>query len=144
MSLDLAAPIRTALVDDDGIAGMLAQWAGEPGVHTRRPAPADAGYPLIIVSGNITAGDRDGLRSRRPVITRDVTIYGENPAHYREVEELGVLVHALFHRNRWAISVPGFHVIDIVSSGPMIAPTDDDKTVARVVPLVISLKDLSA
>jgi hypothetical protein len=141
--LNLAAPIRTALIDALSISGELADWRGEPAVFTRRPIPGDATYPLIIVSPDIAVTDEDALKTRRPIVLRDVTIYGEQPDQYRTVEALGYRVRLLFHRQRFSIAVPGYHVVDIRCSGPMVAPADDLDHLARLVTLRVRLEDLA-
>lgn len=141
--LNVAGPLRTALIDSDPIATRLEQYEGEPAVFTRRPVPDGATYPLIVVSPDIAISDEDGLKSRRPVVLRDLVAYGEQPDQYRVVEELGYLIRALFHRQKFSVIVPGYRVVDIVARGPQIAPTDDERHLARIVALRIRLQDLA-
>ena len=140
MSLDLAPALRDALIDAPTIYPSLASWQGEPAVHTRRPVPPDSGYPMIVVSPDVAITDEDGLNSDRPVVVRDILIYGQQPAHYRTVESLGYAVRGLFHRARNSLSPAGYHVIDVRAQGPFPAPTDDENTVARAVSLTIRLR----
>ena len=142
MSYDLSGPLRTALVGNEPIAALLSTWQNEPAVFTRRPTPDDAATPMIVVGPDISAMNLDVLVSRRPTPRRDILIYGDQPAHYRIVEQLGYMVRDLFHRNRLSITVPGFHVIDIIASGPIMGPTDDDKRLCRVVPLLLKLQQV--
>lgn len=139
--MNLSAAIRTALVEDTGIAAALANYQGTKPVFTRRPAPDDAPFPIIMVSGDIAVDDADGVDDDRPIVTRDVGVYGQNePADaYVAVEELGWAVRRLFHRRKNVITVDDWHVIDVVARGPRIAPTDDEKTVGRVVSLTVRL-----
>ncbi len=111
---------------------------------TRRPIPSESGNPTIVIGPNAGLSDRDGLTSRRPLVVRDVSIYGQQPDHYRDVEALGYITRALFHRKRFAISVPGFQVIEITARGPTPGPTDDATDVCRYVSLTIALRDLSS
>lgn len=141
MSLDLGAPIRTALLDEPTIEGLLSEYQGVAGIFTRRPAPDGALYPLIIVNPDASLTDRDGLTSDRPLIIKDVIVYGRQPDDYRLVESIGYSIRTLFHRTRFSIDVDGYDVVEIVASGPRIAPTDDDSTVARVVTLTIQLRE---
>lgn len=141
--MNLAGPLRSALVAFDPIATLLAQYKGEPGVFTKRPIPGDATYPLVLVSPDISITDEDALRTSRPIVLRDLTVFGEQPDQYRVVEQIGYLMRGLFHRQRFAISVPSFHVVEIVAMGPRIAPSDDDDHLARVVPLRIRLEALA-
>lgn len=149
--LDLSAPLRLALLGDAMVCALIGQWKGEPAVHTRRPLPSDTPYPCIGVSPEISVADQDTLRSRFPIVSRDVIAYGQLGApgasadadDYRAVTDLGFLIRQLFHRRKEAIVVPGFSVVQIVATGPMPAPTDDPKHVARAVLLRITLQDVS-
>lgn len=135
MTLDLSAPLRTAIIGHTPITSKLATFNGAPAVFTRRPVP-DA-YPLVIVSPDIVLSDEDGISDLRPVVVRDIAVYGLNDtaANYRKVEQVGYALRDLFHRQRQAITVIGYRVIDIVAQGPYPAPVDDDTTVGRRVTL---------
>lgn len=145
--LDLSAPLRGALIAYGDLTALLGLYEGYPSVHTRRPAPEGAEYPMAIVSGDIAIGDRDGLRSRRPVVVRDVAVYGRKGApgdtsdQTREVEAAAYHIRALFHRQRTAITVPSYNVVSITASGPFEAPTEDEKLIGRVVSLTIHLQE---
>lgn len=140
MSVDLAEPIRDALVASSEITALLATYAGDPAVFTRRPVPGDATYPFIVVTPDVTATDQDGLFDFRPIIVREIIAYTSNatPAEYRKVDQLAYLIRTLFHRQRRAITVAGWGVVDIVVTGP--SPTSqDDQTEGRSLLLTISL-----
>jgi len=141
--MNTGAPIRTALIAAPAVASRLGVWDGDPSVHTR-DAPEDAPYPMIICSEDIAVGDMDGLTSRRPIVVRDIRIYGVKPDHERVVDELGWIVRDLFHRERFAISVEGHQVIDIVCAGPIPAPVTDVQNIGRLVTLSLWLKKLAA
>ena len=140
MSLDTGAPIRTALLAEPTIEGLLAEYQGVAGVFTKRPVPDGALYPLIIVNPDVSVTDLDGLDSDRPIVIKDVIVYGRQPDDYRVVESIGYSIRTLFHRTRFSIDVDGYDVVEITATGPRVAPTDDDSTVARVVTLTISLR----
>lgn len=143
----LTVALRKAISEAE-LAEKLGKWHSEPSIHTRRPIPQDATYPAAAISANVSRGDQDGLTSLRPVIARDITIYGENrPStgigdedQVRLVEEIADDVHALFHRKKFSIVVDGHHVIDIVAAGPIPAPTDDVNKIGRVIMLTIRLQ----
>lgn len=143
---DVAPPIRRALISDVAFAGSLSTWHHEPAVFIRRPAPADAGMPLVLINPPAAITNQDTLTGDRPVIVRDVMIYGlrAEPGDPRDqsklVEALGYRARAIFHRQKFSISVPGFSVIDIVGNGPIPAPVDDVATVGRMVSLTIRLR----
>ena len=141
MSADLAAPIRSALLGEPAITNELAAYSGSYPVFTRRPAPADAPYPMILVSPDITVTDEDGVNDLRPVIERDVAVYGRNDTseHYRAVETIARAIRTLFHRQWRALTVSGWGVVSITAAGPIPAPTDDEQTVGRLVILTIRL-----
>jgi hypothetical protein len=141
---DLAAPIRDALMASADIVSRIGEWKGEPAVFTRRPLPSDAPYPCIAISPDIAVTDFDYLTSGKTRIIRDIIAYGRQPDHYRTVEEIGYLLRALCHRQKGFITAPqGYSVIDIVAAGPVPAPTDDEKTVGRLVSLTFRLGSTS-
>lgn len=138
---NLAVPLRTAIVGDSGITSLLGTWNSEPAVFTRRPVPENATYPMVVVSPDIGVADEDYLVEKMPVIDRDISIYGSNetPAQYRVVEVLAYALRELFHRNRLAITVAGWRVMDIRARGPSPAPAEDLNKIGRVLMLRIRL-----
>ncbi len=136
--MDLSAPLYAALSGDSFITSRLGA-SSPPSIFTKRPTPPNAAFPMILVSPDITSGNEDGLKARRPVLVRDIITYGIQDDQYRVVEEIAYYIHTKFHRQRGSIEVPNFHVIDIVSIGPIPAPTDDLNEVARAVTLTIRL-----
>ena len=142
MSLDLAPALRTALIGEPLISGLLSEFEGDPAVFTRRPTPSEAEYPLIVVSEDVFIRDMDALLSRREVVLRDIIIYGHNDDDYRVVEAIGYSVRDLFHRKRDSIILSDHYVIDIRATGPRAAPTDDDEVVGRLVSLTIRLGEV--
>ncbi len=141
MAVDLAVPLRTAVIGHAPVTAKLSAYKGSWPVFTRRPAPADATPPYVMVSPDISSTNQDGINDERPVLVRDISVYGMNdtPAKYVTVEEIGYLLHHLFHSQRLSITVPGWHVIQITSRGPIPVPADDDKMVGRMVSLTIEL-----
>lgn len=139
--IDLAVPLRAALIADAELVDLLATFKAEPAVFTRRPIPEDVLFPVVVVSPDIAVTDQDFVNGIVPVIVRDIAVYGRNDtaADYRVVEAAAYRVRDIFHRNRAAITASGWHVIDIVATGPVPAPTDDDRLTGRVVSLTIRL-----
>ena len=140
--MNLSEAIRAALIGETAITSRLATYAEAPAVFTRRPAPSEADYPLIMVSPDITITDEDGVNDQRPVIIRDIAVYGRNDtaARYRNVEVVGYAIRDLFHRQRHVIDAPDdWNVIDVRAQGPRPAPVDDDTTVGRLVELTVRL-----
>lgn len=146
MSLDLAPALRDALIDATDISSQLSEWRGEPAVFTRRPVPADAVFPFCIVNPDSFITDQDGLTSPRPVVGRDIAFYGRKGPpgdasdQTRIVEAMAYLARDLFHREKFSVQPTGFSVIDVVATGPVPAPVDDEATIGRLVSLTIRLR----
>ena len=138
---DLSIPIRTALLAEATITALLPTYQGSKPIFTRRPAPTDITYPIIMVSPDVSIAEQDGIDDFRPVQERDITVYGQNSTaqKYRDVEAIAFLVRNLFHSQWRSLTVSGWKVVDINCRGPAPAPTDDDQTVARVVSLTVQL-----
>jgi hypothetical protein len=142
--MDLAGPIRVAILGNSAITDLLGIYLGEPAVFTRRPVPDDAPYPMIQVSPNISTGNQDFLRARLPMPRRDLGVFGRQPDDYRTVEAIAFLLRQQFHRQRFSIDLsPYFNIVELVADGPISAPTDDQMLVGRAVPLRFKLEDLS-
>lgn len=132
--------MRAAILDDDALTDGLGGFEGEPAVLTRVPVPAEATYPMIVIPPATVVSDGDGLDASRPILVRDLMVYGQQPAHFRIVETLGYMLRQKFHRDRFAFTVEGFRVIAVTAQGPTPAPVDDDQTVGRRVGLTIELQ----
>lgn len=140
-NLNIGAPIRTALITEPTIGPLLSIWNGEPAVFTRRPLPADAsGSPYIMVNPAAAIGDQDFINQQLPIVMRDVAVYGDQPKHYRLVEDIAYAVREFFHRNKWAITPEGYDVIQIYARGPIPGATDSQTTVGRLVGLTVQLR----
>ena len=143
MSLDFAPAIYAAITGDATITGLLSEYNTNPAVFTRRPIPADAVYPYILINPDASVTDLDSLNSDRPVIIRDIAVYGQQPDDYRSIEQVGYLLRDLFHRNRFSLTNADYNIVLITASGPNVAPVDDDHTVGRMVSLRIQLENVS-
>lgn len=135
VTLDLAKPLYDALLTNSYVTGLLPVYLGGPTVFTRRPAPPNAPYPMILVSPDITNTDVDGVDNFRPEVTRDIIVYGRNdtPANYDDVEAMAYSIANQFHRKRDSFTVAGWSVIAVSVNGPIPGPTDDESVIARVV-----------
>ena len=138
-ALEILSPLRSTIVSMTAITSKLGTYNGSPSVHTRRPVPEDAGYPMIVIGPIAARGDEDGVNDSRPVVVVDLNTYGEQTEQYREVEEVADLLYQLLHRQRAAITVDNFSVIDLRCSGPVPAPVDDVSRVGRRVTLTARL-----
>lgn len=139
--MDLSAPIRTAIIGESSITSLLTAYKSSWPVFTRRPAPNDATLPIILISPDIAVTDEDGVSDFRPIIVRDISVYGRNDEadQYRAVEQIGYALRNLFHRQRSALTVSGWTVMQIIAAGPMPAPVDDEQSVGRLVELTVHL-----
>lgn len=137
-TLEVLVPLRAAIIANAAITGKLGLYQAAPSVHTRRPVPVDAGYPMVTVGPIITRSDEDGINTFRPVVVIDINVYGEAAAHYRDVEAVADMIYAMFHRQR-PITVADYSVTQITASGPSPAPADDDQHIGRRVTLTIRL-----
>ena len=140
MSLDLGPAIRTAILADATIVALLSTYLGEAAVFTRRPVPTGTTYPLVVISDDVSVTDRDALVSRRPVVIRDVLVYGNKPAQYRVVEQIAYLLRELFHRQKGSLTNADYDIIEVQVFGPRTAPTSDDEIIGRLVSLTISTR----
>lgn len=143
MSLDLSEPLRSAVIGNISITGRIAIFADSYAVFTRRPVPEGASYPMVCISPDVGLSDADYLVERNPIVRRDISAYGQQDQAYRDVEAIGYELREMFHRRKSSIIVDGYHVVDIVASGPIPAPVDDEKLVGRMVSLTISLQKTS-
>lgn len=144
IDLNLAVPIRNAILANAAIASSLGLYEGDPAIFTRRPTPESVTYPIIQISPDISIGDMDFLTARLPIVRRDISVFGEQPGDYRLIENIGYLLRLQFHRQPRAIDLsPNYSVIDIRVTGPMSAPTDDDRLVGRACLCTFRLRDLA-
>ena len=143
--MNLAAPIREAIVADSGVVAEVASYKGSYAVFTRRPVPDDANYPMIVISPDVSSTNEDGVNDERPILVRDVVVYGrnDNALSYRTVETIAYAVRDLFHRQRKAITVDDWSVVDVRTSGPRQAPVDDEQTFGLLVELTVRLARLN-
>lgn len=149
MSLNLSEPLREAILGMYTVTDLLGTYGNEPSIFTRRPVPGEATYPMVVISPDAAVFNQDALVSFRPVVLRDLAVYGQENAtrngtqvsDYRTVETIAYDLRERFHRRRDVIFFPDddYHVIDVVAAGPLVAPTGDDRLIGRVVPLTIRL-----
>lgn len=138
MTLDLAGPFRTSIISSSSIVNLLGEFNSQPCVFTSRPVPDSVQFPLIMVGPDVTLLDQDGVDDDRPVVQRDIAVYGEALKHYRAVEEVGYLLRQLFHRTH-NLEPIGYNLVQMQVLGPRIAPVDDDATVGRLISVTVSL-----
>lgn len=143
MSLDIAPAIRTALINESTISGLVTEWQNEPAIFTRRPVPENAATPYIFISEAISITDGDAVNSKRPIVVRDIIAVGHEPDDYRLIEQLGYSIRELFHRERFAVTLDDFTVIDIRANGPKALSSGDEEFVARVVTVTFLLRAIS-
>lgn len=140
MSLDFAPDLRDALLAAPAISGLLGEYASNPAIFTRLPVPADAPAVYIVIPPVTALTDEDGLDSLRPVIVRDIAVFGKQPDDYRTVEQIAYTIRDLFHRQRFSVINTGYDVVSITASGPLVAPVSDSQTVGRLITLTIQTR----
>jgi hypothetical protein len=138
-ALEILVPVRAAITAVSYITSRLGTYQSGASVHTRRPTPPEAGYPMVTIGPVITRGDEDGINYWKPVVTVDLNTYGEQKAQYRTVDEVADALFQLFHRQRTAVTIENYNVVDLRCSGPSPAPVDDDSRVGRRVSLTARL-----
>lgn len=138
--LEVLGPVRTAVLSNPNVTDLLTTWNGSKAVFTRRPVPDDAQFPLIIVGPMMLRdGTLDGINDHRPIVTLDVTVYGNQPNQYRDVDLMAEHLFSMFHRQR-NIALTDYATIDIIAAGPYTAPADDERSIARRVRLNLRLR----
>ena len=137
--MDLSTAFYSALSADDTVTGYVATYGSYPCIFTRVPVPSDAPYPMLVVMPPASVQDFDFLTNKKLSITQDLMVYGEQDPDYRDVESLAWYLRDLFARNKFAISITDWSVMDIQVSGPTPAPVSDEQHVARRVELTITL-----
>lgn len=137
---DLSETIREAIINTPAITALLGTFAGDPCVFTKRPTPAAAPYPIIIVSPDVAALEEDGLFHFQTTFTRDILIYVGNATapDYRKADQIQALVRQLFHRQWRVINVVNWKVTDIVAINQTLT-SQDDQVEGRVVTLNITV-----
>lgn len=140
---DIAVALRNAIIADATIAGLLSTYRSRPAVFMRHPAPSGAKYPYVLSGSDVTVRDEDFIRAPKPIVVRNISVYGEQKAHFREVEQIARRLRELFHRNPRALQVDGFHVIEITVIGPFDAPVSDDQNAGKAVSLTVRLQPIS-
>ena len=140
MSLDMGPAIRTAILADASITALISTYLGAPAVFTRRPVPTGTTYPLITIGEDVSVTDVDALVSVRPVMIRDVFVYGNKPTQQRDVDEVAYLLRELFHRKKDSLTNADYDIIQVQVYGPRAAPTSDDEIIGRLVSLTITTR----
>ena len=138
--MNISAPLRTAIIADSVIAPLLASYRNQPSVFTRRPVPPGAAFPYILTTHNIAVRDKDFLTTSKPIVVRDIMVYGEQKSHFRDVETIGYRLYEIFHRQPEILTVPGAHVVEITAFGPVSAPVADDQNTGLAVTLTVHLQ----
>ena len=137
---DIAPAALATLLADTYITERVARWHRRPCIFTRRPVPAGAAFPMIIINPNDAVGNFDALNTMHPIVVRSLGIYGQQDNDFRIVDQLGYKIREIFHRQRFSLAVDGFNTVEVVAAGPMTAPVDDDQTVGRIVTLTVKLQ----
>lgn len=147
--IDLSTFIRKAILNDP-LADDIGDYLNTKAVFTRRPAPSNANnYPMVFVSPQLAQSDNDFLNKKIRNLSYDVFVYGKNGTYteYRAVEKIAFALGKKFARvdtHDLTTNNPmptGYSLIKAVGLGPIIAPTDDNETVGRVVPITFTIQE---
>lgn len=139
--VDVLPAVYAAITGNSSITALLGTWNTNTSVFTKRPVPERASYPMIIINPPFSiTNPEDALVERRPLISLDIAVYGEQEKHYRDVDAVAFLIRNQFHRIRTALTVSGYVVYEIVTTGPIPAPADDEEHIGRAVTLNIKLQ----
>ena len=138
--VSVLAAIYAALSGNSSITASLGTYNTNPSIFTRRPVPESASYPMVVVNAPFSIVDDDALSARRSVISLDIVVYGEQDGHYRVVNTIAYLIRNQFHRLNDSLSVSGYEIYEIVTSGPVPAPVDDEEHIGRAVTLNIRIQ----
>jgi hypothetical protein len=139
---ELTIPLRAAIVGNSAIMSNMPSYANGDAVFTRRPTPIGAPYPLIVIGPNFSDVDVGGLNDQRLKLKRDIVVYATNDTadRYRLTETIAAAIRNLFHRNPFAIKVPGWKVVNIWARGPThVDVSSEDEFVARNVEVTVEL-----
>lgn len=143
---DLSIPFMDALLANYALVELLPAYNNSVTIFARRPVPADAPYPMVVLSPDLMKLNLDGYDDQRPRITRDIAVYARNDTsrNYRLVEEIAYMIFSQFHHTRLSLVPPdGWMIADVESHGPIPAPTADDEVfVGRVVSIEVLLAQL--
>lgn len=144
--VDLLSNIRSLLLSDLDITQHLSIFNGAKAIFTRRPVPENADYPFIIINPPFSDTDRDFLDLAFRDVTYNIIVYGNNDTsqNYRNVEDTAFKIKNKFLRlPKTGMTMPvGYSLVRGNSIGPFIAPTDDEKKIARAVSVTISYNKL--
>lgn len=141
--MTLPQSLAAVIAGNGPIAAKLGQYLGNPSVHTRRPAPDGAEYPMVMISNSTGGGNEDTLRTFRPIRQHQVTVYGLKAEQMRDVETLGEMIHDLLHRRPDLLTVDNHRVVEVVCDPPQYAPGDGDDVEGRVVQVTARMTRLS-
>lgn len=136
---DVSVPIRGAIIAAAAIVDELTTYKGSEAVFTGN-VPDDTGYPIIVISQDLSLIDEGFVNSQHLLVRRQLSIYGRTDTDFRKVEALGYLLRDLFHRKPRAFKVTGWTVVNLWASGPQAAPVDEaDRMCGRMIDLRIEL-----
>ncbi|OFW99177.1 MAG: hypothetical protein A3E78_14205 [Alphaproteobacteria bacterium RIFCSPHIGHO2_12_FULL_63_12] len=86
--IDVSRAIFDRLTGSPDLAALISTYASAPAIFTATPIPADATYPIIVSSGNVSDSSSDNKTGRGREITRDVFVYAEEVSSASSVEEI--------------------------------------------------------
>lgn len=140
--MDLPAAFYSALTGDSTVTGYLGTYAASPCIFTKVPVPSDAPYPMLVVMPPASVTDFDFLTTKNLRVIQDLIVYGRQDDDYRDVESLAWYLRTMFARDKDAVTLTDWSVLDIQVVGPSPAPVSDMQNVARRVELTLQLSEI--
>lgn len=124
----MATPLITKafydqMANDSILTGMIGSLRGRPCIFTDGPIPGDAPMPLIVSIGEISHEPFDTKTDLGREIRRDIACYAKATGSAVTIEAIAERIRFLFHRV--ALSIPNLSTILCVTTGPIVAPTDE-------------------
>lgn len=130
--MSLTQTVHAVLTGDATLAGLLAEYSGDPAVFTTDPPPAAAVLPYIIAAGDLATTPFDTKDERGEELWRDIRCYTARTGSSKAVEDIAARVKALLHRQ--PLVVDGRPVLVAECTGPRNGP-DENKAYSRIVTL---------
>jgi hypothetical protein len=136
--VNLTAALYERLVGDAALAGLLAEYQGQPAVFTVDPAPADAALPYIVTAGSVVDTPWDTKTTRGRQVWRDVRCYAPATGSAVTVEAMAERVRALLHRDYLEVEGHVTYLTDV--HGPIVA--DETEAYGRILTVRLTLGEV--
>ena len=153
--LDLTTPVVDRLLASTNVTDYVADYdpdvGGGPfaGVFSTDLIPGDADFPYVWTAGDVDDTPESVKNTEIRRVLRDIGVYNEvKDGDTAALDQVAEKIRNLFERGNLAthpagaMTIPGFKIITMETSGPVVAPTDDE-LMGRIITLILVLQDLS-